>query len=104
MPSLSSGTHPSAATQRASTGKAEYSERGPLSLREHGGETYSGKPEHRRSTLTPHRSPRPGDNLAKEDSRSTVPQPDLETAERRVHGPPRGKKGEPHWLPPGRPD
>ena len=53
MPSLSSGTHPSAATQQASTGKAEYSERGPLSLREHGGETYSGQPEHRRSTLTP---------------------------------------------------
>jgi hypothetical protein len=23
-------------------------------LREHGGETYSGQPEHRRSTLTPH--------------------------------------------------
>ena len=54
MSSLSSGTHPSAATQQASTGKAEYSERGPLSLREHGGETYSGQPEHRRSTLTPH--------------------------------------------------
>src|SRR5207244_4554775 len=53
VPSLSSGTYPSAATQQASTGKAEYSERGPLSLREHGGETYSGQPEHRRSTLTP---------------------------------------------------
>ncbi|EFH79981.1 hypothetical protein Krac_0514 [Ktedonobacter racemifer DSM 44963] len=29
------------AKQQESTGKAEYSERGPLSLREHGGETYS---------------------------------------------------------------
>jgi hypothetical protein len=37
-----------------STGKAEYSERGPLSLREHGGETYSLQSEHRRFTLTPH--------------------------------------------------
>ena len=37
-----------------STGKAEYSERGPLSLREHGGETYWLQSEHRRSILTPH--------------------------------------------------
>ena len=30
-----------AKTEQEPTGKAEYSERGPLSLREHGGETYS---------------------------------------------------------------
>jgi len=72
MPSLSSGTHPSAATQQASTGKAEYSERGPLSLREHGGETYSGQPEHRRSTLTPHRPRRLSEPPSEEDSRRTL--------------------------------
>ena len=38
---LSRGTHTKASTEQEPTGKAEYSERGPLSLREHGGETYS---------------------------------------------------------------
>ena len=50
VPSLSSGTNPSAATKQEPTGKAEYSERGPLSLREHGGETYSLPRRARRST------------------------------------------------------
>jgi hypothetical protein len=45
-----------------STGKAEYSERGPLSLREHGGETYSLQCEHRRFTLTPRASVRVPDD------------------------------------------
>src|SRR5258707_22730 len=41
VPCLSPGTYTTAATEQGPTGKAEYSERGPLSLREHGGETYS---------------------------------------------------------------
>src|SRR5258708_37376670 len=56
VPCLSPGTYTTAATEQGPTGKAEYSERGPLSLREHGGETYSWSTRARRSTLTPHLS------------------------------------------------
>src|SRR5947207_2336814 len=53
LPHLPCGTNSTAAATQGSTGKAEYSERGPLSLREHGGETYWLQSQHRRSTLTP---------------------------------------------------